>query len=135
MGPLHPDEIEGVLHRSHLGRLACISRGRPYIVPISFAYAGGDVYGHTLPGRKLAAMRIEPHVCFEVDVYEDAATVLSVVADGVFEELIGTAERRAALGMLAGHGPSALPATDEPPGVVFRLRLTEKSGRVVRREP
>ena len=131
MGVLHPDEVEAVLHRHHVGRLACVADGRPYVVPITYAYADGAVYGHTLPGRKLDALRVQPIVAFEVDERWDDATWRSVVAEGVFEELTEAAEQQAALARLAGAAPDASRATAG--GVVFRLRLTEKSGRAVRR--
>ena len=54
---LHPDQIEAVLHRYHVGRLAFVVEGRAQVVPITYAYADGTTYGQILPGRKLAAMR------------------------------------------------------------------------------
>jgi hypothetical protein len=54
-----------------------------------------------------------------------------VVADGVYEELTEPAARHVALALLRNIGPNVVPGTDEAPGVVFRLRLTAKSGRFV----
>ena len=120
-----------MLHHQHVGHLACLADGRPYVVPITYAYAGGDVYGHALPGRKISALRTEPHACFEVEERVDGETWRSVVAEGLYEELTDTAERRTALALLRGTEPLALPTTDDVPGVVFRLRLTGKTGRIV----
>jgi uncharacterized protein len=133
IGLLHPDEIEEVLHHSHIGRLASIADGRPYVVPITYVYAGDAIYGHTMPGRKVTAMRTDPYVCFEVDE-RDGANWRSVVAEGVYEELHDEVERRTALRLMAGTTPTVAPAGDVPSGVVFRIRLTEKSGRFVLRE-
>jgi hypothetical protein len=36
VGPLHPDEIEDVLHRHHIGHLACLTADGPYLVPITY---------------------------------------------------------------------------------------------------
>jgi nitroimidazol reductase NimA-like FMN-containing flavoprotein (pyridoxamine 5'-phosphate oxidase superfamily) len=129
IGKLHPDEIEDLLYRHHVGHLACVAEGRPYVVPITYAYAGGCIYGHTLAGRKVAALRAHPHVCFEVAEQADWATWGSVVADGIYEELHDPAERRIALHLLAKATPTAMPPTPAATGVVFRLRLSEKSGR------
>ena len=101
---LHPDEIESVLHRHHVGRLACLVAGEPYLVPITYAYRDGVLYGHTMPGQKLDAMRAEPRVAFEVDERWEADTWRSVVVRGVFEELAAAARsrrgaRRAARGL------------------------------------
>jgi hypothetical protein len=61
-------EIEGILERALVGRLAVIVDGEPYVVPLNFAYAGGRIYFHTgLEGRKLAAIGGDTPVCFEVD--------------------------------------------------------------------
>lgn len=133
IGPLHPDEVEAVLHHQHVGRLACLAGGRPYVVPITYAYAGGDVYGHALPGRKLTALRADPHVCFEVDERDDPTHWCSVVAEGRYEEVTEPAERHAALQLLAVTEPAVLPTDAAAPGVVFRLRLTDKTGRFVGR--
>ena len=133
IGSLHPDEVEAVLHRQHVGRLACLADGRPYVVPITYAYAGGDVYGHALPGRKLAALRADPRICFEVDRRDDPTHWCSVVADGRYEEVTEPAERGAALRLLAAAEPTVVSAADDAPGVVFRLRLTAKTGRFVGR--
>jgi nitroimidazol reductase NimA-like FMN-containing flavoprotein (pyridoxamine 5'-phosphate oxidase superfamily) len=133
IGLLHQDEIEEVLHHSHIGRLASLADGRPYVVPITYVYAGDAIYGHTMPGRKVKAMRTDPYVCFEVDE-RDGANWRSVVAEGVYEELHDEVERRTALRLMAGTAPTVAPAGDVPPGIVFRIRLTEKSGRFVLRE-
>jgi nitroimidazol reductase NimA-like FMN-containing flavoprotein (pyridoxamine 5'-phosphate oxidase superfamily) len=134
IGQLHPDEIESMLHHQHVGRLACLVGGRAYVVPITYAYAGGDVYGHMVGGRKLAALRADPRVCFEVDERADPTTWCSVVAEGVYEEVTDAAERRAALGLLAAAEPATLPTAAAAPGVVFRLRLIDKTGRFARHE-
>jgi uncharacterized protein len=133
IGVLHPDEIEEVLHHGHVGRLASISKGRPYVVPITYVYSGDAVYGHTMPGRKVASMRIDPHVCFEVDE-RDGPNWRSVVAEGTYEELRDDAERQAALRLVARTAPAVAPIEDVVPGILFRIRLTEKSGRFVLRE-
>jgi nitroimidazol reductase NimA-like FMN-containing flavoprotein (pyridoxamine 5'-phosphate oxidase superfamily) len=134
IGQLHPDDIESVLHHQHVGRLACLAGGRAYVVPITYAYAGGDVYGQTLAGRKLAALRTDPRVCFEVDERADPTTWCSVVAEGIYEEVTDAIERRAALGLLAAAEPVTVPPSSAP-SVVFRLRLTEKTGRFTRQGP
>jgi nitroimidazol reductase NimA-like FMN-containing flavoprotein (pyridoxamine 5'-phosphate oxidase superfamily) len=132
-GVLHPDEIEDVLYRHHIGRLACVAGGRPYVAPITYAYADGTIFGCTAAGRKVDALRADPHACFEVDERWDDLTWRSVVAEGTYEELTDPAERRTALRRLRGALPDATAATAERDGIVFRLRLTEKTGRFVRR--
>jgi nitroimidazol reductase NimA-like FMN-containing flavoprotein (pyridoxamine 5'-phosphate oxidase superfamily) len=126
IGILHPDDIEDLLFRHHVGHLACVVDGAPYVVPISYVYDGGALYGQTFPGRKLSALRVRPEICFELDEQADAYTWRSVVADGVFEEVTDGTQRSAALALLAWATPVAHAGDD---GVVFRLRLGAKSGR------
>lgn len=128
---LHPDEIESVLHRHHVGRLACIVAGEPYVVPITYTYKEGFIYGHTMPGQKLDAMRGEPRVSFEVDERWEAETWRSVVVRGVFEELTAEDDHGTALAALHGADPDTSQAAGS--GVVFRIRPTEKTGRSVQR--
>jgi uncharacterized protein len=129
---LSPDEIERLLQDEQVGRLAVLAEGEPYVVPVTYAYGEGCLYAHAVLGRKLAALRAHPRVGFEVDA-RDGQTWRSVVAEAVFEELTDPAARRAALAHLSGKQPAVLPVG--VPGVVFRLRLTATSGRLVRTRP
>ena len=128
---LHPDEIESVLHRHHVGRLAFVVAGEPYVVPITYTYQDGFIYGHTLPGQKLTAMRAEPRVSFEVDERWETDTWRSVVVRGVFEELTTESYRDAASAALHGAYPDASRAMAG--GVLFRIRPTATTGRAVQR--
>src|SRR5215211_5240535 len=129
---LSPERIEELLRTAIVGRIACCGHGlagdgRPYLVPLAYGYDGDAVYAHSGPGRKLDFMRAEPRVTFEVDRATAPDRWQSVVAEGTFEEITDPEERRAALRTLY------LPPVDIPPlgehTVVFRLRLTSKSGR------
>jgi uncharacterized protein len=131
IGSLHPDEIEEVLFRHQIGHLACIADGKPYLVPITYTYDGGALYGQTLPGRKLTALRSDPAICFAVAEHTDPDVWRSVVADGVFEEITEESDRSAALARLARAIPIVNKGNDS---IVFRLRLTEKGGRWLRTE-
>jgi hypothetical protein len=132
LGPLPAAELEDLLRRQHVGHLGCVVDGRPYVVPITYAYVDGCIYGHTTPGRKLAALQAESHICFEVAEQGSAGSWRSVVAQGVYEEVLDETERARVLARLRGAAPVVVPATAG--GVVYRLRLTEKTGRVVRIE-
>ncbi len=128
---LHSDEIESVLHRHHVGRLAFLAAGEPYLVPITYTYQDGFIYGHTLPGQKLDALRTEPRIAFEVDERWETDTWRSVVVRGVFEELTAGNDRDAALAALHGAYPDASRAIGG--GVLFRIRPATKTGRAVKR--
>jgi len=138
IGILSADEIDRILARQRVGRLACAADDRPYVVPITYAYDGEFLYGYGAPGRKIDVMRRQPRVCFEVDELDGESEWRSVVADGLFEELITDDQRRTALRLLNGHGPDSRPVgrcLDAAPRLVlFRIRLTARSGRFERRD-
>jgi nitroimidazol reductase NimA-like FMN-containing flavoprotein (pyridoxamine 5'-phosphate oxidase superfamily) len=136
IGVMSNDEIETTLRRHRVGRIGCSANDRPYVVPITYAYDGVFVYGYSGLGRKIEVMREQPLVCFEVDEIDGDASWRSVIAEGRYEELTDAEERRQALGRL-GFGTEQV-VSRTPNGamrlVVFRLRLSERSGRFERRD-
>lgn len=144
IGKLTNEQIEKILRASLIGRIGCHSDGRTYVVPISYAYDGDYIYAHTEEGMKLQMMRSNPNVCFEVDDIHDLSHWSSVIAWGYFQELPGGEEKTRALRVLVNrHLPMVTSATtqlgdnwpfipndlDSIPGIVFRIRLLEKTGR------
>lgn len=128
---LPDDEIENLIETALVGRIACwsaeLADGRPYLVPLAYGYDGEAVYAHSGPGRKLSIMRTQPLISFEVDDVQAADRWRSVVAEGVFEEIGEERARNRALRIIY---PKPGPVPDvSPETVVFRLRLTAKSGR------
>ena len=135
---LTEDEIDAFLRRQLIGRVGCHAFGRTYVVPVIYVWDGGYVYVQSIEGRKTRMMRANPEVCFEVDEYEPDGSWRSVIVDGVFEELEGSAaeavlallvqrfvgRRRETAGRVAGRKP-----------VAFRIRATSVSGRRVVRTP
>ncbi|MBV8082664.1 MAG: pyridoxamine 5'-phosphate oxidase family protein [Candidatus Eremiobacteraeota bacterium] len=149
LGRLNEQEIEEVLRAELLGRIGCHAQGRTYVVPVTYAYDNGAVYGQSAEGRKLQMMRANPNVCFEVDQVEDLATWRSVIAWGRFEELRGADADRGLALLMARLLPMTITSeTSHPPkslthqhraqeqglaAVVYRIVLTETSGRFERR--
>ena len=136
MGVIHvlPAEgIEELLRTALVGRIACCAHGveggdgRPYVVPLAYGYDGEAVYAHSGPGRKIRLMRAQPLVSFEVDQAEAPDRWRSAIAEGVYEELTDSAERARALQIIYPP-PAAVPELG-PETVVYRIRLTAKSGR------
>lgn len=137
VGNLSTDEIEAMLKRHRVGRLACSANDRPYVVPINYVYDRNHVYAYSTVGRKIEVMREQPLVCFEVDEIDQPSAWRSIVAEGVYEELREEPERTDALRRLVGAGspvPPGLNGSGLGSAVVFRIRLTEKSGRFERRD-
>ena len=136
IGLLSDDEVQAILRRNHLGRLACTVNDRPYVVPINYAFDSGFVYACASLGRKIETMREQPLVCFEVDEIRGPSDWKSVVAEGVYEELSDDRQRRSALARINGHGPGAVGRSFDAaaPVIVFRIRLTDLAGRFERQD-
>lgn len=130
---LPDEEIETLLRTAVVGRIACCahgcdgSEGRPYVVPLAYGYDGQAVYAHSGPGRKIRLMRANPLVTFEVDAAEAPDRWRSVIAEGVYEELVTPDERDRALAIIYPD-PATRPVLP-PDTIVYRIRLTAKSGR------
>jgi uncharacterized protein len=144
LGSLDSIQIEEVLIRQVVGRIGCSAEGVTYVVPISYAYDGEYIYGHTMGGMKIDMMRKNPEVCFEVEDMRDMANWKTVISWGKFEELPKKTERDKALQILIDRilplissqtthlSPQWPFPVDDPEnikGIVFRIRLKEKTGR------
>ena len=141
LGEMTAEEIDGLLHREAVGRIGAHAFGRTYVVPITYAYDGVAVYGHSREGLKLRAMRSNPAVCFEVDCVDSLASWRSVIALGTFSELEAK-EAEVAMELLRRRlAPLVASRTSLPdsrlhlsgrPWSVFRILLGERSGRFER---
>jgi uncharacterized protein len=144
-GPVRPltvEQVDQTLRSEVVGRLGCHAEGKTYIVPVAYVYDGQCIYGHTGEGMKLHMLRANPEVCFEVDQVESLTTWRSVIVWGQFEELHG-AEAKRALRLLAERIRPLLADNEREPAdaaahyddveeqrpVVYRIRLTEHTGR------
>ncbi len=131
-----------LISANRLACLACSHADRPYLVPISYAYAESCAYAFTMPGRKLETMRINSNVALLVEEKGDGRNWRSVVAEGRFEELpdrIGFKRQRDhAWSLLSPHAawwepgaskPVTAPLSDHSEHVFFRIHIEHMSGR------
>jgi len=143
-GELTSDEMDQFMKSQFLGRLGCYADKKVYVVPVSYAYDGDSIYCHSNEGMKTAMMRKNPSVCFQVDQQENMATWKSVIAWGEYREIEDGAEREKALKILLGRlypfvssqrmqlgkdWPFTPDDLNEIPGIVFKIVLTERTGR------
>jgi len=144
---LSSEEIENLLWKQSIGRIGCHNQHEVYVVPISYAYDGENVYCHTYEGKKMDMMRANPEVCFEVDDTRDMSNWQSVVLHGKVAEINDKSERAAALKVLLArrlpilssvttHLGKAWPFVGDRyndvgaiPGIIFKVCITEKSGK------
>lgn len=60
-------EMEQILREEVVGYLGLTANGRPYVVPLNYAYGDAKILFHcALTGWKLDAIRADPNVCFTV---------------------------------------------------------------------
>ena len=124
-----------VIKTGKVGRLGCIDKDEPYVVPINYVLDEGSIYSHSLPGRKIDAMRAHPRVCLQVDQIVDDFHWRSAIAFGNFEEMDRPGERRAILGKILARFPKLTPVESRivqdaaaPDSIVFRIVVDRVTG-------
>src|SRR5512135_447119 len=61
-------EMELLLERMLVGRLAVTTENGPYIIAVNYLFFEGSIYFHSgLSGRKIEALQADSRVCFLVD--------------------------------------------------------------------
>jgi nitroimidazol reductase NimA-like FMN-containing flavoprotein (pyridoxamine 5'-phosphate oxidase superfamily) len=135
MKTLPEDEARALLSACRIGRLGCIDDGEPYVVPINYVVEDGSIYSHSLPGRKIDAMRAHPRACLQVDQHTDDLHWRSAIAYGDFEEIRLSDDRRSILVKLLARFPLLTPVESvlaqdagAPNPIVFRIRIDRITG-------
>jgi nitroimidazol reductase NimA-like FMN-containing flavoprotein (pyridoxamine 5'-phosphate oxidase superfamily) len=104
-------EIEAIIAKATVCRLAMVEGDRPYIVPLSFGYRDQTLFFHgALKGQKIDFIKKNPNVCFEFDIAVEAIgnddacdwsmKFRSVIGFGKAELIDGLEEKRRALSMI-----------------------------------
>jgi nitroimidazol reductase NimA-like FMN-containing flavoprotein (pyridoxamine 5'-phosphate oxidase superfamily) len=132
---LNEEEALEVIKAGKVGRLGCIDKDEPYVVPINYLVDEGSIYSHSLPGRKIDAMRAHPRACLQVDHIDDDFHWRSAIAFGNFEEMDRPGDRRNILGKLLTRFPQLTPVESRivqdaaaPDSIVFRIIVDRITG-------
>jgi uncharacterized protein len=130
---LGDEDSLAILREGILGRLGCIASDWPYVVPVNYFFDGKDIYIHTLPGKKLDALRSNPRVCLQVDKIKDPYNWRSVIAYGTFEEISAEETRENILTRMYSRLPHMTPVESRlvegaKGTVVFRIKVEEVTG-------
>jgi uncharacterized protein len=75
-------EMEALLTRNHVGRIAYSFHDDVNIEPLHYVYADGVLHARTSPGHKLRTLEHHRWVAFEVDEVDDLFDWRSVVVHG-----------------------------------------------------
>lgn len=134
-------ECNSVVQAGHLARLACCREDRPYVVPITYAFAGNCIYGFSMPGQKIDWMRKNPNVCLQIDEFSDHEWK-SVVIYGRYQELAPTGqwhreyvhawsllEKRPNWWEPGGMKPAPQSVASHYPHLFFSIDVVEMTGR------
>lgn len=134
---LERGEIEEILARNNVGRIAFTMHDRVDIEPINYVFDSGWIYGRTSHGAKLATIAHHPWIAFEVDEVKGLFEWKSVVVKGAFYLVDADTSARQdpaftrGVELLRKLIPETLTAHDPTPfrHSVFRIHLDEVTGR------
>jgi nitroimidazol reductase NimA-like FMN-containing flavoprotein (pyridoxamine 5'-phosphate oxidase superfamily) len=131
------EEMQSLLARNHIGRIAYSFHDRVDIRPIHYVYADNWIFGRTSQSDKLDVLKHNQWVAFEVDEVQGPFDWMSVVAHGSFyrvsdERMPQNLElREETLARIRSFAPSTLRDTDPVPfrTELFAIALDKLSGR------
>ena len=131
------EEIDAMLLRNTVCRLAFTFHDRVDIRPIHYVYHRGWLYGRTSEGDKLSTLRHNQWVAFEVDEIDGPLDWRSLVIHGSFWILHPRGSPRAeelwkkAAELVTEIVPGALTETDPVPfrQTLFRIAVSDVCGR------
>ena len=107
---MSPAEMHALLERESFGHLGCAREGRPYVVPMHYAYDGKELYFFTTQGMKTHYIEANPQVCLQVEEINDSTNWRSVMVVGEANELTAAAEMQRAMKLITERNPSLTPA-------------------------
>lgn len=105
------EEIQRVLLRAGFGYLGCArDDGRPYVVPMHYAYDAKEVYIFTTEGTKTEYIEKNPQVCLQVEEMQDTSHWRSVMVNGRAELITDQRELELAMQLITERNPTLTPA-------------------------
>jgi len=129
------DDVETtrILREQSIGRLGCIADSEPYVVPVNFYFDGRDIFIHSLPGRKIEALRKTGKGCLQVDEIRDTFNWRSVLLFGNYEEIVDERIRHESMKEIFAKTPSMTPVESalmdrSQLPIVFCLRIYRVTG-------
>src|SRR5882724_1925078 len=105
-----PAEMHALLQRQSFGHLGCARDGRPYVLPMNYAYDGKELFFFTTEGMKTQFIDLNPQICLQVEEIKDSSHWRSVMVIGRADRLTGPDERQRAMQIILERNPSLTPA-------------------------
>ena len=137
-------DMEDILRKSPVLRLAMIDGDRPYLVPLCFGYRDMALFFHCArEGRKIDILRKNPAVWFEATAKAEilpgnpacrfSVSFESVMGEGVAEILDNEAERRLGLDCIMAHYGASPPFEYDEKSLaltcVVKVRIESMTGK------
>jgi nitroimidazol reductase NimA-like FMN-containing flavoprotein (pyridoxamine 5'-phosphate oxidase superfamily) len=104
------DEMQALLQKVGFGHMGCARDGRPYVVPMHYAYDSKDLYFFTTEGMKTNYIAANDEVCFQVEEVQDRTHWRSVMVTGRAERLTKPDEIEQAMQLITESNPTLTPA-------------------------
>ena len=139
-------DIDDVIRRCRVCRLAMCDDGQPYVVPLNFGYDGRFLYFHAATeGSKIDIIKRNNRVGFEFDILHDIVTAEQACKWGAKYESVmgsGTAEivddleaKKEALEWIMrqyGTGTWDFPEEIMKKTLIFRVSILEIRGKAIK---
>ena len=135
---MRTDEAREVLGSINYAHLAMAKDNIPYVVPVHYAFDGGDLYVYTTEGKKADIIRVNPEICLQAEDVEDNENWKSVMVAGTAEQITDEDSRQKALDVILKVNPRLTPAISirwmdswvrENIEVIYRIRPRSITGR------
>ena len=107
---MSPAEMHALLRRESFGHLGCSREGRPYVVPMHYAYDGKELFFFTTEGMKTQFIGVNPQVCLQVEEVTDSSHWRSVMVIGRAERVTKGEENQRGMKLITERNPSLSPA-------------------------
>ena len=105
-----PAEMHVLLQRESFGHLGCSREGRPYVVPMHYAYDGKELYFFTTEGMKTQFIGVNPQVCLQIEEVTDSSHWRSVMVIGRADRVTKREETERGMKLISERNPSLSPA-------------------------
>ena len=107
-------EMESILHKAIVCRIAMSDNNMPYVIPVNFGYKDDILYFHSaIEGKKIDILKKNNKVCFEVDIDHEiiehkrpcsfSMRYLSVIGFGAATFIDDLEKKKKALSIIMDH--------------------------------
>jgi len=137
------EEMEAIIRKSLVCRLAMADEGTPYIVPLCFGYQDNTLYFHSArEGKKLDILKKNNRVCFEFDTDTEIQKDKEACKWGIqYKSVVGFGEalfvedlesKKRALDIVVGQygeGAFEFPDAMVQKTAVIKVKVTSMTGK------